>query len=101
MRARADSTSGAPRMCVQLSGDGGATWTTAKVTGTLATALTTITLGGAADTWGRTWNAANFTDGNFRLRLIDVASSTSRDFFLDAEEAKAYGLIDQVLAKRP
>ena len=72
------------------SDDGGATWTTAKVTGTLATALTTITLGGAADTWGRTWNAANFTDGNFRLRLIDVASSTSRDFFLDAVAVRRF-----------
>lgn len=84
LRARADSTSGAPRMCVQLSADGGATWTAAKATSTLGTALTTFTLGGAADTWGRTWSAANLANASFRLRVVNVASSTARDFFLDA-----------------
>jgi hypothetical protein len=84
LRARADSTSGAPRMCVQLSADGGATWTAAKATSTLGTALTTFTLGGATDTWGRTWSATNLANPSFRLRVINVASATSRDFFLDA-----------------
>ena len=84
LRARADSTSGTPRMCVQLSGDGGATWTATKVTGTLGTAVATITLGGATDTWGRAWTPANLENASFRLRVINVASSTSRDFFLDA-----------------
>ena len=84
LRARADSTAGAPRMCVQLSWDGGTTWTTTKATGTLGTALATFTLGGAADTWGRTWSPANLANASFRLRVINVASSTSRDFFLDA-----------------
>ena len=83
LRARADSTSGSPRMCVQLSADGGATWTAAKATGTLGTALATFTLGGATDTWSRTWSAANLANASFRLRVINVASSTSRDFFLD------------------
>jgi hypothetical protein len=81
--ARADSTSGSPRMCVQLSWDGGTTWTAAKATGTLGTSLATFTLGGAADTWGRTWSAANLTNASFRLRVINVAGSTARDFFLD------------------
>jgi hypothetical protein len=81
--ARADSTAGSPRMCVQLSWDGGTTWTAAKATGTLSTSMNTLLLGGAADTWGRTWSAANLSNANFRLRVINVASSTSRDFFLD------------------
>jgi hypothetical protein len=81
--ARADSTSGSPRMCVQLSSNGGATWTAAKAAGTLTTTLTSHTLGGAADTWGRAWSAADLTNANFRLRVINVAGSTSRDFFLD------------------
>ncbi|MES2787538.1 MAG: ATP-dependent Clp protease proteolytic subunit, partial [Pseudomonadota bacterium] len=29
-----------------------------------------------------------------------VERDTERDYFLDAEESKAYGLVDQVLAKR-
>ena len=84
LRARTDSTAGTPRICVQLSADGGATWTAAKTTGTLGTTLTTFTLGGATDPWGRTWNAADLANASFRLRVINVASSTSRDFFLDA-----------------
>jgi hypothetical protein len=81
--ARADSTSGSPRMCVQLSWDGGTTWTAAKATGTLGTSLAAFTLGGATDTWGRTWSAANLANASFRLRVINVAGATSRDFFLD------------------
>ncbi len=81
--ARADSTSGAPKMCVQLSSDGGATWTTAKQTGTLTTSEATYILGSAADTWGRTWTTGDLSNANFRVRIVDVASNTSRDFSLD------------------
>jgi hypothetical protein len=83
LHARADSTSGTPRMCVQLSWDGGTTWTAAETTGTLGTTTAPFTLGAATDTWGRTWTAANFADASFRLRVIDIASSTARDFSLD------------------
>jgi hypothetical protein len=81
--ARADSTSSSPRMCVQLSWDGGTTWTTAKATATLGTSMATFTLGSPTDTWGRTWSATNLANANFRVRVINVSSSTSRDFFLD------------------
>ncbi|MEO7151443.1 MAG: ATP-dependent Clp endopeptidase proteolytic subunit ClpP [Burkholderiaceae bacterium] len=33
--------------------------------------------------------------------LEKIRSDSERDFFMDSDEAKAYGLIDQVLAKRP
>jgi choice-of-anchor B domain-containing protein len=84
--AFADSTSSAPRMCVQLSWDGGTTWTAAKQTSTLTTSEATYVLGSPVDTWGRTWTLANLSNTNFRVRVIDVASSsgaTSRDFSLD------------------
>jgi hypothetical protein len=81
--ARADSTASAPKMCVQLSWDGGTTWTAAKSTTTLGTSMSTFILGSPTDTWGRIWSSANFADANFRVRVINVASSTSRDFFLD------------------
>ena len=81
--ARADSTSGSPKICVQLSWNGGSSWVTAKQTSTLSTSEATYTLGGTADTWGRTWSLSEFTNTNFRVRVIDVASNTSRDFYLD------------------
>jgi hypothetical protein len=55
----------------------------AKSTSTLTTAEATYTLGGTADTWGRAWISANFSDTNLRVRAINVASNTSRDFSLD------------------
>jgi ATP-dependent Clp protease protease subunit len=33
--------------------------------------------------------------------LEKIERDTERDYFLDADEAKAYGIVDQVIAKRP
>jgi hypothetical protein len=81
--ARVDATAGNPRMCVQLSWDGGTTWTAAKTTASLTTAEATYVLGGAADTWGRAWTVANLSDTSLRTRIINIASNTNRDFSLD------------------
>jgi hypothetical protein len=80
---RVDSTSNAPKFCVQLSWNGGSSWTTAKPTGTLTTSEATYLLGGASDTWGRTWSTGELNNTNFRIRIISVATSTQRDFSLD------------------
>lgn len=81
--AKVDSTSSAPKLCVQLSWDGGSSWTTAKQTPTLTTAEQSYLLGGPADTWGHTWTLSELSNANFRVRVIDVATATSRDFSLD------------------
>ena len=83
VNAKADSTTGAPKVCVELSWDGGVTWTAAKSTGTLATSEARYLVGGVTDTWGRAWSNGNFSDANFRVRLTDVSSATARDFSLD------------------
>jgi hypothetical protein len=83
LNAKADSTSGSPKLCAQLSWDGGATWTSAKSTTRLTTAEATYILGGAADTWGHVWTASQLGNTTFIVRVIDVATSTSRDFSLD------------------
>lgn len=81
--AKVDSTSGAPKIYVQFSWDGGLTWTTALATPTLSKTEKTYVLGGTTNPWGRSWSAADFSNTNFRLRVIDVASNTARDFSLD------------------
>lgn len=81
--ARVDAAAGTPSICVQLSWDGGATWTTPKQTSTLTTSEVTYTLGSPSDTWGRTWAVGNFSNANFRVRVINVAGNAARDFFLD------------------
>ena len=81
--SRADSTSGSPRMCVELSWDGGLSWTAPLTTATLSTTMTARTVGGSANTWGRGWTPADFTNANFRVRITNTANSTTRDFTLD------------------
>ncbi len=88
--AKVDSVTGAPKMCVQISWDGGSTWTAAKATSNLTTSSGTYKLGGSADTWGRAWSNTNFSDANFRVRIINVASNISRDFSLDWVGVKIY-----------
>jgi hypothetical protein len=83
LNARTDNQSGNPRLCVQISWDGGTTWTTPKQTAILGNTEITYLLGGTTDTWGRAWTAGDFSNANFRVRIIDVAGNTSRDFFLE------------------
>ncbi len=90
-----DSTSGATtrKMCVELSWDGGAHWTTtgtAYQTSNLTTSQATYTLGSSSDTWGHTWTPSQLSDANFRVRITDVANSTSRTFYLDWAAVKVY-----------
>ncbi len=76
----------APRFCVQLSWNGGTTWTAAKQTPTLTTSEATYLLGAANDSWGRAWTANTLNNANFRVRIIPVATgvnATTRDFSLD------------------
>jgi hypothetical protein len=77
-------------MCVQLSWNGGASWTSAQTTPNLSTSEQTYTLGSSSDTWGRTWSASDFSNANFRVRVTDVASSTSRTFYLDWAAVRVY-----------
>jgi hypothetical protein len=72
------------KMCAQLSWDGGVSWTAAKSTASLTTTAATYTLGGVADTWGRTWTLPEVANNTFRVRLINVANSTARTFSLDS-----------------
>jgi hypothetical protein len=81
--AKVDSASGSPKLCVQLSWNGGGSWTTPKSTPTLTTNEATYVLGSAADLWGRTWTVSHLSNTNLRVRVISVSSSTSRDFSLD------------------
>ena len=88
--AKVDSTSGSPKLCVQLSWNGGASWTSAKSTSRLTTSEATYVLGGASDLWGRSWTAGNFGNTSFRVRVISVASSTAREFSLDWVAVRVY-----------
>ena len=89
--AKADSVANSPHLCVFLSRDGGATWTLfPKETPTLGTSEGIYYLGGPTDLWGSLWLPSDFSSSNFRIRVVDAASSISRDFFLDWVAVKVY-----------
>jgi hypothetical protein len=80
----ADATSNTPRYCVDLSWNGGTSWTTAKaMSADLTTSEATYILGASNDTWGRTWAVGELTNANLRVRVISRASSTARNFRLE------------------
>src|SRR5262249_4392378 len=83
LTGKVSGTSGSPTFCVQLSSDGGSTWTAAKQTPLLTTTVSTYVLGGTSDTWGRAWTTANFGSG-LRVRFIDAAGPSSLTFALDS-----------------
>jgi hypothetical protein len=80
-----DSTSGTNTMSVQLSWNGGTTWTSSKTASTERTSdgNPTDVLGSASDTWGHTWTASDLNSTNFVVRITCSSTSSSRDFYLD------------------
>jgi len=84
--------SGAPAggtIDVGLSWDNGASYTTAKATPTLLGTDVVYTVGGIADGWGRSWNAAEFNDGTFLLR-VTAQPSGGNTLRLDALEIRVH-----------
>ncbi len=77
-------------MDVELSWDGGTTWTAAKTDSQETTTEHTVILGGSVDGWGRTWSVGEVSDANFRVRLTSNSSSSQRDFFLDWVPVKVH-----------
>ncbi|MBN1935987.1 MAG: Ig-like domain repeat protein [Anaerolineae bacterium] len=80
-----DSTGDTNTMGVELSWDGGSNWTSAKTDSQETTSQHTVILGSTTDTWGRTWSPSDFSDANFRVRILNYSSNAfgSRDFYLD------------------
>lgn len=80
---RLDSTVGTSSLRVELSWNGGATWTAHKLDTQETIAEHTGVFGGPADLWGRTWTAADLSNANFRVRVVCNSNAALRDFHLD------------------
>jgi len=77
-----------PNLYVSLSWDGGMTWTDEKNVVVSETSEVTDTLGGAADTWGRTWTMTEASMQPFRVKIEQHVASASYD--LDHLQVKVY-----------
>jgi len=87
IRLRADlgliDITGTTNVCAQLSWNGGTSWTALKPLAITAAAETTYTFGSTTDTWGRSWTVGEFSTTNFRVRLVNASTSTTKRFDLD------------------
>jgi hypothetical protein len=81
--AKVSPTTGTPNLCVELSWNGGTSWTTGKTTSVLTNTEVSYILGGSTNLWGRTWTASEFGTTTFRVRVTDLSSLTSNTFYLD------------------
>jgi type II secretory pathway pseudopilin PulG len=92
LQARVNSLSGSPdpKSCVELSWDGGATWTSSQSQTYTSTNEREYYFGGSSDTWGRTWSESELTNANFQIRITNVANDNTRDFRLDWAALKVY-----------
>jgi hypothetical protein len=88
--AKADSTAGLPKLCVQMSWNGGATWSNAQSTTALTTNEATYMLGGSAFLWNHVWTSTELSNANFRIRVVPIASDVLRDFSLDWVAVRVY-----------
>lgn len=78
-----NNNGGTSQVCIELSWNGGTTWTAAKTATLAGTAIATYNYGATNDTWGRTWAGSDFSSANFRVRVTDVTSQPNKDFRLD------------------
>jgi hypothetical protein len=82
--ARTQNTAGTNNLCIQLSWDGGTTWSNIQSTTITSTAMTTYTIGGAVAGWGaHAWTKAELTSPNFRVRVYDATSVATQSYQLD------------------
>ena len=76
-------------VCAELSGDGGITWAPVINSASMVNnGLTAYFLGGPDNTWGRVWSGTDFTNANFRVRLIDVSDQSNKSFDLDSVKVR-------------
>jgi len=75
---------GTSNLCVELSWDGGGSWTAAKSLTMTSSGTTTYEFGGTADKWGHTpWTLAQLGTSTFRVRITDATDQNNKDYTLD------------------
>jgi len=75
---------GNSNLCVELSWDGGTSWTAAKSLAMTSNGTTTYEFGGATDKWSHTaWTLAQLGGSTFRVRITDATDQNNKDYLLD------------------
>jgi hypothetical protein len=78
-----NNNGGTNNVCVELSWNGGASWTAAKLYDMPISTITTHTLGAPTDNWGHAWTGAELSNANFRVRITDATSQPNKSYLLE------------------
>lgn len=78
-----NNNGGTSELCIELSWNGGTTWTTPKSVTLSGSAISTYAFGATNDLWGRTWAGSEFSSANFRVRVTDVTNQPNKNFLLE------------------
>ena len=84
------NTGGTNTISVDLSGDGGGTWTALKSDSSEPTSETTVLYGGPSDTWSRGWSASALSNANFRVRVTMNLGNSGQEVNLDWIPVRVY-----------
>ncbi len=76
---------------VELSWNGGATWTAAKSDSSEPIGETALLLGSSSDNWGHTWAASDLSNPNFRIRVTMNLGNAAQEVYLDWIAVRMYG----------
>ncbi|RJQ28024.1 DNRLRE domain-containing protein, partial [Candidatus Parcubacteria bacterium] len=93
-----DSLLDSPFSCIQLSWDGGNSWTPGKQINLSSKELTPYYFGNSSDVWERNWNYSDFSNSNFRVRVVNGDNNiyaANRDFSLDWVPVRVYYVVDE------
>ena len=82
VEARVSSTADRADYTIELSWDGGTTWTATKSSFQYDTADITMPYGGA-DTWGRTFVPSELTNANVKVRITNSFAASTNDANVD------------------
>jgi hypothetical protein len=77
-------------LCVELTWDGGSTWSTATRVVLPDNTQRTYTFGTATSTWGHTWTASQLGTSTFRIRVTDASATLIRTYQLDDLAVQLY-----------
>jgi len=88
IEANESSSFGDIDLDVALSWNDGSSFTSTKTATVDGTSDSTYTLGGATDTWGRTWSDSELADGTFRVQFDKQSSTDSLN--IDHVQVKVY-----------
>jgi hypothetical protein len=77
-------------LCIELSWDGGTSWTAAQRLQLPNATFRTYAFGSGTHQWGRTWAVSELTSTSFRIRVTNATSHPNKTYNLDYLAAQVY-----------